>query len=86
MDRRQLEVLNQVDSPGKTAFAFRLSGRYVGPLVTPLGVIAPTERSLSVLGIDIFVLDNDQMIGVWAVADYLGLLIQAAAVISASSK
>ena len=62
-----------------TAFAVRIGGRLVGPLATPLGELAPTGREVEVAGMDIFVVDEDadRVIGVWAIADDLGLLLQA---------
>ena len=75
------ELLAQVDEPGRCSFAFRLSGRHVGPLATPLGEVAPTGRELEALAMDIFVLQGDGRVAeIWAVADYLGLLQGAAAV------
>jgi predicted ester cyclase len=71
------ELLEQVDSPTGTAFAFRLSGRHIGPLTTPLGDLPATGEVLTVLGLDLFVLADSRVTGVWAVADWLGLLIQA---------
>jgi hypothetical protein len=53
------EVLHRVDAPESSAFAFRLSGEHTGPLVTPLGDIAATNRRLTVAGIDIFTIAED---------------------------
>jgi hypothetical protein len=57
------EVVDVVAAPGRLAFAFRLSGRHVGPLPTPLGPIAGTGEQLDILGIDILQLDRDGRIG-----------------------
>ena len=67
------------EAPGRQAFAFQITGRHVGPLETPLGEIAPTGRELKLEGMDIFVVDDeaDRVTGVWAIADFLDLLIQA---------
>lgn len=73
-------VLEQLEAPGRLAFAFRLSGRLVGPLTTPLGALPPTGRSAEVAGMDIFVLDGDRVAAVWALADHLTLLAEAGAV------
>jgi hypothetical protein len=72
-------IEERVDAPGRQAFAFQITGRHVGPLTTPLGEIAATGRQLTLEGMDIFVVDEqaDRVTGVWAVADYLGLLVQA---------
>jgi hypothetical protein len=54
---------------------------HVGRLETPLGQTAPTGRELQVDGMDIFLVDEeaDRVSGVWAIADFLGLLMQAGA-------
>lgn len=51
-----------------------------GTLETPLGPLAPTGRQLRIAGMDIFVVADGRGAGVRAVADHLGLLIQAQAV------
>jgi predicted ester cyclase len=70
-------VLEQVHTPGRLAFAFRISGRLVGPLTTPIGVLAATGGPVDVMGMDIFVLDEVQqrVRAVWALADHLSLLV-----------
>jgi predicted ester cyclase len=73
-------VLEQFEAPGRLAFAFRISGRLVGPLTTPLGELPPTGAEVQVAGMDIFVVDEDRVTAVWALADYLTLLIDAGAV------
>jgi hypothetical protein len=52
-------VVDMVEGPDRMAFAFRLRGRHVGPLPTPLGPVPATDRELDVLGIDILQLDGD---------------------------
>ena len=76
------DVHVRMEGPGRKAFAFHLSGRHAGPLVTPLGELAPTGLPLELMGMDIFEVDDerDLVTGVWAVADQLGLLVQAGAV------
>ena len=70
------------EAPGRQAFAFRITGRHVGPLQTPLGEIAATGRDVTLDGMDIFVVDDEaeRVTGVWAIADFLDLLMQAGAV------
>ena len=65
------EIFEQFDAPGRAAFAFRLYGRHVGPLATPLGELAATGRELEMRGMDIFEVDDGSIIAVWAVADWL---------------
>jgi hypothetical protein len=73
-------ILERFEAPGRAAFAFRIAGRHVGPLTTPLGELAPTGLSLEIPGMDIFLITDGLVTGVWAMADYLSLLMQAAAV------
>ena len=73
-------VLEEVEAPGRLAFAFRISGRLVGPLTTPLGDLPPTGTAVELAGMDIFVLDDDRITAVWALADHLALLAEAGAV------
>ena len=74
------EMHERIDTPGRSAFSFHLTGTHHGPLATPLGVVAPTGRRLRFAGLDIFTLVDDRVVGVWAIADYLGLLADAGAV------
>jgi predicted ester cyclase len=76
----QHEILERFDTPERSAFAFRLSGRHLGPLMTPLGEVAATGRLLDFLGMDIVTIRDDRVVAVWAIADYLGLLTRAEAV------
>jgi predicted ester cyclase len=74
------ELLADVESGDRCAFAFRLSGRHTGPLDTPLGPLAATDRDLTVAGMDTFVLRDGRIAEVWAVADVLGALAAAGAI------
>jgi hypothetical protein len=75
-------VLEEFQAPGRVAFAFRISGRHVAPLTTPVGELAPSGAVVDVAGMDIFVVDEgrDRVTAVWALADYLSLLVDAGAV------
>jgi predicted ester cyclase len=73
------EVHELVTAGDQLAFAFRLSGRHVGPFVTPAGTAAPTGRSFSVLAMDIFTVADDRVVRIWAVADQLDMLHQTGA-------
>lgn len=66
------------EAPGRRAFAFRILGRHVGPFATPLGTIAATGRPVELVGMDIFLVNEEEgrITGVWAIADYLRLLMQ----------
>jgi predicted ester cyclase len=76
----QAEVQEQCSTVDHLAFAFRLSGRHVGPFTTTIGTVPATGRSFSVLAMDIFAVAEDRVIRIWAVADQLDLLAQAGAV------
>ena len=52
-------VVDSVEGPHRLAFAFRLAGRHVGPLPTPLGPVQGDGSRLDILGIDILQLDED---------------------------
>jgi hypothetical protein len=65
------EVFEEFDALDRAAFAFRLYGRHVGPLATPLGDLAATGQELEMRGMDIFEVDKDCIVAVWAVADWL---------------
>ena len=71
-----------VSTPGRRAFAFTITGRHAGTLTSPLGDVAATGRDVSVDGIDIFTIDEatQQVTAIWAVADWLGLLLELGAI------
>lgn len=81
LDPLSHEVFEQFEGPDRCAFAFRLHGRHVGTLVTPLGDVAASGREVEMRGIDIFELNDGLVSGVWAIADWLALLTQATAVV-----
>jgi hypothetical protein len=72
LDGLRLQINERFAMPGRQAFAFRITGRHVGPLATPLGEIAATGRELHLDGMDIFLVDDraDRIIGVCAIADF----------------
>ena len=74
------EVDREVDGGDHVAFTFRIGGRHLGPLETPLGTVPPTGRRLEVRGMDVFELCFGRVHALWAVSDQLGLLQQAGAV------
>jgi predicted ester cyclase len=74
------ELQELVTTGDHVAFAFQLSGRHVGPFTTPIGTAPATGRSFNVLAMDVFVVADDRVVRIWAVADQLDLLAQAGAV------
>jgi hypothetical protein len=76
------EVHDVVVTPGRRAFAFTITGRHTGPLTTPIGEVAASGAEVAVTGLDIFTVDEDadRVTAIWAVADWLALLVQAGAI------
>jgi ketosteroid isomerase-like protein len=70
------EVTDWIETPGRVAFAFVLHARHTGPLRTPLGVVAPTGRTVAIRVMDILTLTDGRITAVVAVPDQLGLLTQ----------
>jgi SnoaL-like polyketide cyclase len=68
-------VLDVVDTGGKVAVAFRLSGRQVGTLATSAGPVPPTGRVVDLRIIDILTLTDGRISDTWMVADELGALV-----------
>lgn len=66
----------------RVAIAFTISGRHTGTLTTPFGEITATHRDIAVNGLDIFEIDDRsrRVTAVWAVADWLTLLLQTDAI------
>ena len=69
-------VLTQVDTPKYTTVVFRMSGRHVGPMVTPLGTIAPTGKTVERQIIDVLGVRDGLIHDLYMVADDLGALMQ----------
>jgi predicted ester cyclase len=69
------QVLDVVDTGGKVAVAFRLSGRQVGTLSTSAGPVPPTGRPVALRVIDVLTLTDGRISDIWMVADELGALV-----------
>jgi predicted ester cyclase len=76
----QATVLTQVDTETHTSVVFRMRGRHVGPLVTPLGTLAPTGKVVERQIIDVLGIRGGLIQEVWMVSDELGAMIQLGAV------
>jgi ketosteroid isomerase-like protein len=74
------EVLDLVEAEGKVAVAFRLRGRQIGPMATPLGDLLPTGRIIDLRVIDILTIADGRISDVWMAADELGALAAVGAV------
>ena len=76
----RIELIDQIEAPGRVVVAFWQRGRHVGPLETPLGVIAPTGREVEVRVIDVLSIADDRISAIQVVPDNLGLAMQLRAV------
>lgn len=74
------QILDTVEAPGRVVIAFLLRGRHTGPFVSPLGIIAPTNRGIEVATIDVLTLSGGVISAIWVVCDELGMLRQLGAV------
>jgi predicted ester cyclase len=72
-------VLTQVDTGRYVTVVFRMSGRHVGPMVTPLGTIPPTGKLIERQIIDVLGFRDGKIHEVWMTADDLGALMQTGA-------
>jgi ketosteroid isomerase-like protein len=71
---RTTELLAQASTGDRTAIAFRMHGRHVGPMDTPLGPVAGTGQSVSMQVIDLLTVQDGHISEIWMVADLLGML------------
>ena len=67
-------LLTQVDTPTHTSIVFRMRGRHVGPMATPLGEVAATGQVVERQIIDVLAIRDGLIHEVWMVADDLGAL------------
>jgi predicted ester cyclase len=74
------EILDVVEGDGALAVVFHLRGRHVGTLVTPLGAVPPTGRTVEIRVIDVLTITDGLVSSVRVVPDDLGLLMQLGAV------
>ncbi|MGK5678497.1 ester cyclase [Actinoplanes sp. URMC 104] len=72
-----IEVVDRMRAPGKLTVAFRHRARHTGPWPTPLGLLAPTGREVTGLGIDVLTLGDDgRVTAIWVLADELQRILQ----------
>jgi hypothetical protein len=67
-------LLTQVDTPTHTSIVFRMRGRHVGPMATPLGEVAPTGQVVERQIIDVLGIRDGLIHEVWMVGHELGAL------------
>jgi predicted ester cyclase len=77
---RQAEVIHHIETGDQVIVGFYLTGRHVGPLETPLGVVEPTGRRIRVQITDILTLRDGRIADIWMMAADLSLLMQLGAV------
>jgi len=75
-----VEVIDEVEAPGRLVIVFWQRGRHVGPLALPLGQIPPTGRQVEVRTIDVLSISGDRISAVQVMPDNLGLAMQLGAV------
>jgi ketosteroid isomerase-like protein len=71
-----MDVLDVVVTTDRVVVAFVMRARHTGPLPTPLGVVAPTGRTVSARTIDVLSVRDGLITDITVVADELGLLHQ----------
>ena len=71
-----MDILDAVETPDRVVIAFALRGRHVGPFVSSLGTVAPTQHDIEVHTIDVLTVVDSIISAIWVVSDDLGLLRQ----------
>ncbi len=74
------ELLDVVTAPGRVVVAFHLLGTHTGPLVSPVGTVAPTGRTVRTRTIDVLTVADGRITAVVVVGDDLGTLLALGAV------
>ncbi len=77
LEAPEREVLAVVETRDAVAVAFRLRGRHVGPLDTPVGRLSGTGARIDVRVIDILSLTEGRISAIWMVGDWLTPLADA---------
>ncbi|MEO6715248.1 MAG: hypothetical protein ABIM89_17750 [Mycobacteriales bacterium] len=80
LDGLEHVVLDRVEVANRTVLLLRQEGIHVGPLPTPLGMLAPTGRRLHRRLVEFIEHDNHRLLQVTALGDDLERLMQAEAV------
>jgi predicted ester cyclase len=73
-------VVDEVQTADRLVLGFRMTGRHVGPLATPLGTVPPTGRIVENRVTDILTLVDGRVTDVWVVSDDLSVLTQLEAI------
>jgi SnoaL-like polyketide cyclase len=75
-----MEIIDEVEAPGRLVIAFWQRGRHAGPLSLPMGEIAPTGRRFEVRTIDVLSITGGRISAIQVVPDNLGLAMQLGAI------
>ena len=69
-------VLDRSDTETHSTIVFRMRGRHVGPLETPLGIVPATGKMIERQIIDLLKVERGLITEVWMVGDELSALMQ----------
>jgi SnoaL-like polyketide cyclase len=72
----RIELIEQVEAPGRSVIVFWQRGRHVGPLETPLGVVEATGRDVQIRVIDVLSISDGRISAIQVVPDNLALGMQ----------
>jgi predicted ester cyclase len=72
----KIEIVDQVVTPDRIAVAFYMRGRHVGPLLTPIGTVAPNGHPVEIRTIDVLTIADGVITALWVLSDELGTLNQ----------
>jgi hypothetical protein len=72
----EARLLVQVDAEAHSTIVFRMRGRHVGPLATPLGPVAPTGKVIERQVMDLLALRDGLIHEIWVLSDELGALVE----------
>ena len=75
-----MEIIDEVEAPGRLVIVFWQRGRHVGRLSLPIGEVAPTGRRFEVRTIDVLSITGGRISAIQVVPDNLGLAMQLGAI------
>src|SRR5689334_1151585 len=70
------ELIHHIETGDQVIIGFYMSGRQVGPLETPLGVVPPTGKTVRIQVTDILTLRDGLIVDIWMMASDLSVLMQ----------
>jgi predicted ester cyclase len=73
---QQREVIHHIEAGDQVIIGFYLTGRQIGPVETPLGVVPPTGKTVRIQVTDILTLRDGRIADIWMMASDLSLLMQ----------